>query len=80
MAETQKALQTKIENWVNDPQVGAGIQYMKFNVTIPLGCCAVLRTRQYAMVRIKRQYTATPIHGELFKHEGGGLRCVAHRR
>ncbi|MDC0294544.1 hypothetical protein OAK98_04025 [Mariniblastus sp.] len=37
MAETQKALQTKIENWVNDPKVGAGIMYMKFNATIPLG-------------------------------------------
>ena len=37
MAETQKALQTKIENWVNDPKVGAGIMYMKFKATIPLG-------------------------------------------
>ena len=40
MAETQKELQAKIENWVNDPQVGAGIQYMKFNVTIPLGAAS----------------------------------------
>ena len=37
MAETQKELQTLIEDWVNDPLVGAGISYMSPNATIPLG-------------------------------------------
>jgi hypothetical protein len=37
MAKTQKELQTQIEKWAHDPKVGAGIQYMEMNATVPLG-------------------------------------------